>query len=126
MHLNSWLIQRMNTIRNLLAGRYVYSALSKHNGASFTFFFNPIFSSFCFNNSKHWLTENVFTPVHAGIKALAILATSRPHEFLSDWSELFRPRSDRASDEVARSLGPGGVPPLQFFEIPLENNLTAY
>ena len=66
----------------------------------------------------------MFTPVHAGIKALAILATSRPHEFLSDWSELFRPRSGRASDEVARSLGPGGVPPLQFFEIPLENNIN--
>ena len=30
------------------------------------------------------------------------LAASRPHEFLSEQSELFRPRSRQASDEVAR------------------------
>ena len=113
MHLNSRLNQRMNTIRKLLAGRYVYSALSKHNGASFTFFLTPF--------SVHFasITQNVFTSAHAGIKALAILATSRPHKFPSEWSELFRPRSGRASDKVARSLGPDGVPPLQFFEFPL-------
>ena len=35
------------------------------------------------------------------ILATALLATSRPHVFLSERRELFRPRSGQASDEVA-------------------------
>ena len=36
--------------------------------------------------------------------ALRKLATSRPHEFLSERGERFRPPSGQASDEVARGL----------------------
>ena len=38
------------------------------------------------------------------------LATSRPHEFLNERSDLFRPQSGRASDEVILS------PKKDFFE----------
>ena len=36
------------------------------------------------------------------LRLIARLATNRPQEFLSERSELFRPRSGQASDEVAR------------------------
>ena len=35
------------------------------------------------------------------LRLIARLPTGRPHEFLSERSELFRPRSGHASDEVA-------------------------
>ena len=60
-------------------------------------------------NQEKWLKDD-----KASEKPIE--TTTESHEFLSEWSELFRPRSGQVSDEVGRGPAPYKNRTKDFFE----------